>query len=176
MSATLDYNGLFQLLARQTGSTFATITYRTKVELKDRTQKGKRGLPKVEAWKINCVNVNTNFHYVEGVERRLEKEGKPEDAFKRGTSWHQAVLDQDGRITPFCQHPTTGEVYFRVQHLQTIGEPEYRIDENYAISFVQAEPYLEKKSSYANQGLDDPLKFLTFKLSNLLSISIGGEH
>lgn len=171
----IDARELVQVLCRTKGSTFATIEYQTEVELKDRSQKGKRRLPKVEALKINTVQVQTTFDYVKGVERRLDAEGKDHSEFKRGTSWHHAVVDQDGKFTPFAQHPETGEVYFRCQHINTIGEPQYLIDATTLVSPDAVAKFLPERRNYENQGLDSPLKFLVFKLRNLRAISVGGE-
>ena len=54
--------------------------------------------------KIARVNGMVNFQYDAGVLRRLSKEGKSPDDFRRGGSYHTAVLSEDDKLTPLCIH------------------------------------------------------------------------
>lgn len=121
-----------------------------------------------KVFKVSKYGAVVNFHYDAGVLRRLEKEGKSADDFKKGESWHEPVLTQDGKLTPFCQHKKTGEKYLRVQRLN--GHSRYVDEKGRFFAKSKIEPFLQESSSYANQGLDNPLVFLTLKLSNVVSV------
>lgn len=115
-----------------------------------------------------------NFYYNEGVLRRLRKEtGKKNVDFKRGTSWHTAILDKQGKLTPFCSHKKTGEVYIRLMHLKTVACQYFagpkRIDTDDVLC------YTYPHHDYPNQGLQNPLVFLTIKLSNIKELKVDGK-
>jgi len=135
----------------------------------------KTGNPYGPCTKVAAVNVQVNFHYDAGVLRRLAAEGKSEEDFRKGTSWHVAVLTEDGKLTPFCQHPESGELYLRVQLLGK-GDTRYFTAEGIEVSEGELEPWLPKKSTYENQGLDAPLVFLTYKLSSVVELAVDGER
>lgn len=151
------------------GATFATITATTDARAK------KTGNPFGKIFKEATVNGCLNFHYDAGVERRLAKEGKTADEFKKGESWHEPVL-QDGNLTPLCQHKTDkSKVYVRFMLVQKVGETIYREENGREIPADQVKPFLPKPSGYANQGLDNPLVILTYDLDNVDQLTIGGE-
>lgn len=127
-------------------------------------------------WKINRVNGLVNFHYDQGVLRRLDKEGKSPDDFRRGTSWHEPVI-LNGRLTPLCtsKNPANSNVYVRFMFVQRIGDPRYTDAKGCSLTYEQVKPFLPNPSSYENQGLDKPLIFLTYDIANLLSVTVGGE-
>jgi hypothetical protein len=134
----------------------------------------KTGNPYLGTTKQARVNGMVNFHYEDGVIRRLEKEGKTADDFKQGTSWHTPVLTDDGKLTPLCQHKQTGVFYLRFMHLNTI-ETRYFYN-GVEVSEDKLEPYMPKKSSYDNQGLDNPLRILTYSIGNIVEASFLGER
>ena len=121
-----------------------------------------------KVFKVSKYGAVVNFHYDDGVLRRLEKEGKSAEDFKRGESWHEPVLTESGHLTPFCRHKKTGEKYLRVQRLN--GHSRYVDEKGRFFSKSLIEPFLQESGSYANQGLDNPLVFLTLKLSNVVSV------
>lgn len=138
--------------AKKTGNPYGRITKRAKV----------KGM--------------VNFRYEEGVLRRLEKEGKSPEEFEKGESWHEVVLDSQGRLTPFCRHKQTGELYIRFMHQETLGETQYFSEKGDEISAEQAKMFLPKPSGYLNQGLDQPLIFLTYKLDSIHAVMLDGER
>ena len=118
--------------------------------------------------KLSRVAVMVNFNYDAGVVRRLIKEGKSVDDFKRGESWHEPVLTPEGHLTPFCKHKTTGEMYLRVVRLG--GRSRFIDDKGRFFPKSEIEPFLQDQDGYKNQGLDNPVVFLTIKLSNVVAI------
>jgi hypothetical protein len=135
-------------------------------------------------WKKNVLKRRVcrllcNFHYDEGVQRRLEKEnaeriakGEAPKEFKQGESWHELMLDENGHLTPFCKHKETGVVYLRCMDIAT-DEVEYTVD-GAKVDAESIKPFLSK-SDYKNQGLDEPLVFLCYALSSIKRITFDGQ-
>lgn len=140
-----------------------------------RTVADTRKNPFGKIFKVRRINGMVNFQYAEGVKRRLEKEGKPEESFHQGQSWHEPVLE-NGHLTPLAKHKTKNEkLYIRLMHLKSLGEEIYFDEGGDSLTKEQVEPYLSKKSSYSNQGLDNPLKILTIDLDGILELSMDQE-
>lgn len=158
---------IFAILAETKGAKIVSFTARTDARLK------KTGNPYKGVVKVQRVNALVNFHYDAGVLRRLEKEGKSPDDFKKGTSWHVPVLGKDGELTPFCQHPKTGEYYLRICCLKRL-EATYEDQDGVVLTREQIAEWLPAANGYENQGLDDPLVFLTFKLSGIEQLTVDG--
>jgi len=168
-AVTLSEADLIAKLSSLRGAKFITFVARTDCRLK------KTGNSFGRVWKVSRVNVCVNFLYNEGVLRRLEKEGKSPDDFHRGESWHCPIFSEDGKLTPLCQHKTTGEFYVRCQLIAKVGESSYFTDDNVEVTEEEIAPYLPKKSTYANQGLDNPLIFLTYSLASIKEITCDGN-
>jgi len=120
-----------------------------------------------------------NFHYAEGVLRRLEKEGKSADDFRQGESWHRPVLSADDKLTPLCHHKDDeNKLYLRFM-LQGNVESELRWNhDNSALTDSQndaVKAFIPTSKPYANQGLENPLKFLVYGLDTIKTASIDGE-
>lgn len=169
-SETITELELIALLSGLRGAKLFSITAETDARLK------KTGNPYGKVTKISRVNVLVNFHYDAGVLRRLEKEGKSPESFKKGESWHVPVLTEDGKLTPFCQHPNTGELYLRVC-VQGYGDTIYLSEAGERLTYADVEPWLPKREgAYGNQGLDAPLEFKVYKLSGIVEIGIDGQN
>ncbi len=160
---------LVALLSEIRGARAIGLTVETDARLR------KTGNPYGPVTKVSRVNVQVNFHYDANVLKRLAAEGKDADEFKKGTSWHAPVLTEDGKLTPFCQNPKTGELYLRVQLLGR-GETRYFTAEGTEVYEGELEPWLPKESAYANQGCDNPLEFRVYKLSGILEVRVGGDQ
>ena len=159
---------MVRVLSAVRGATPITFVARTD------TKALKTGNPYGKIYKTSRVNGMVCFKYPEGVIRRLEKEGKSPDEFLQGESWHEAVLTTDGKLTPFCRHKTNGSVYIRFMFLNRY-EVIYRSETGQVLTEEQVRPFLPKKSGYANQGLDEPLRFVTYKLSGISEMTVGEE-
>ena len=160
---------MVEMLSAHKGATFATIIVETEPKLK------KTGNPFVGVTKMAKVNICLNFQYEAGVLRRLAKEGKSEEDFKRGESWHTPVLNADGGLTPFCQHKTNGKIYLRSMLVNPFGHQYFDANGN-ELTDEQVNPFLPAKSDYSNQGLteSEPLRFLVYGLDGIKSITFGG--
>lgn len=119
--------------------------------------------------KNSRYNGQVNFHYDPAVIRQLEKEGKSPDCFRKGESWHEPVIREDGTLTPFCQHKKNGKRYLRFRILNTI-DSEYVDDNNNRIEKSELEKYLQESGGYANQGTDNPVRIITVDLDNVTKI------
>lgn len=124
--------------------------------------------------KRSVQNGLVNFQYDEGVKRRLAKEGKDPNEFESGTSWHEPVK-LNGRLTPFCRHKKTGDLYFRYQ-LHNSRSQFFNKNTGDEISKDALTPFLYDSDSYKNQGLDEPLMIITPKLSSIKEITFGGKR
>ena len=122
--------------------------------------------------KFNHINGMVNFHYDKNVKAQLEREGKTIESFKQGESWHEAVLDDEGRLTPFCKHKKTGEYYLRFRRLATIGEPFYVDNRGNTLTEEQVQDFIPVKNSYENQGTEKKIEIMIIKLENILSVTI----
>ena len=161
--------------------------------------------------KVAKVNGVVNFHYDEGVIRRLAKEGKSDSDFRKGSSFHQPILTEDGKLTPFAIHKAdaaavvgwhtivqkkdnsgpnvvdstandftiddllkspTARIYIRFQ-LKSAIDSEYMGDGK-TLTYEDVKNYIPLPSSYDNQGLDDPLKFLCYGVETIQSLNLDG--
>lgn len=165
---TISVKEFVNLVSERPGALLLSFTTYTD------TRARKTGNPFGKIWKRSRMNVMVNFHYNEGVRRRLEREGKNPDDFTPAESWHQAVLDSKGRMTPFAMHKSEGTLYVRCMHIATVGEPRFYDDAGKELDYAAVKPFLPEKSSYANQGLDTPLVFLTLKLASVKEVTIDG--
>lgn len=159
---------IVSVLAGCRGATILTFTARTDARLK------KTGCPYAGVQKVATVNALVNFHYDAGVVRRLEKEGKPLDTFQKGTAWHLPILGDNGELTPFVQHPNTGELYLRVLCLRVIEEA-YIDESGKVLTRDEVAPWLPKEPEYKNQGLDAPLVVKTYKVSGIEVLTLDGN-
>lgn len=120
-----------------------------------------------------------NFDYQGNVGNARERAGMSREDWNKGESWHKPIIDEQGRMTPFCQHKTTGELYFRVRVLKYVRSKFYAseriVHEGYAyepgdeIPRSVLEPFFYASNSYANQGLDKgkEIEIVTLKLDSL---------
>jgi hypothetical protein len=178
--ATITREALVTLLLGVKGATFVTFTAHTDTGAKAKTKDDKDetvfnpyARPIIKTSKINgCVC----FWYDEGVLRRLEKEGKSADCFKKGESWHQPVF-HNGHLTPLCESkkPENPKLYLRFMYVKTVDEATYVDANSNPVTFEQIKPFLKAQTDYKNQGLDKPLRFLTYDLDNISEITLNGE-
>jgi hypothetical protein len=169
-------NELVQMLLDVQHATFITFTARTEVDCRVK-DKDKNPNPFVRPiWKTNRVNGMVCFWYDAAVLRRLEKEGKSADCFRQGTSWHTPVFIS-GRLTALCQSKNVdnGKMYVRFKHENSCGEATYTDDNGCPIMKEQLTPFLPTKNNYVNQGLDEPIKILTYNIDGILEISMNGN-
>ncbi len=118
--------------------------------------------------KVSRFSAMINFDYDTGVLKRLAKEGKDPASFTRGQSWHEAILTPEGKLTAFSRHKTTGEVYLRLVRLS--GASRFIDKRGRFMAKRHLEPFLKDSGRYNNQGLNNPLVFITPKLSNVVSL------
>jgi hypothetical protein len=167
---TISRAELVNLLLGLKGATFITIYAETDARLR------KTGNPVGPCLKRNVVNAQVNFHYDEAVLRQLAKEGKGPEEFERGESWHEPYKPE-GRLTPLCVKKGEKEPgYLRVRHLLTVGEPEYVTADGVPVPVEAIKPFLPAVNQYKNQGVDSPIKFVTYGLANIRAITVQGEE
>lgn len=167
----ISVGGLVDRLLSLKGATFITVTVRTDARCR------KTGNPFGKVFKTATVNGQVNFHYDAAVLRRLEKEGKGAEAFERGESWHVPYRHHDGgHLTPLaCRKGEDTPAYLRIRHLATVGETVFTDAAGNVLDRAAVEPFLPPASTYANQGTDDPVRFLTYGLESIRTITLDGE-
>ncbi len=168
MSRTIDQTELVNLISARVGAFTIGFTAHTT------PQQRKTLNPYWPILKSAHINAMVNFHYDTGVLRRVEKEGKSPDMFRQGESWHIAVLDNEGKLTPFCKHKKTGKLYLRVMVLG-VTNIDYFSAKKEKLEFDDIEIFLYDAPRYQNQGLDEPLQFLVYSFDNIKQISFDGD-
>ncbi len=153
-------------LMAQRGSKFITIIAETEPRMR------KTGNPFIGAKKVSRVNGRINANYDGNVLARLAKEGKDASEFSKGESWHEAITRDDGTMTPFCAHKKTGAIYIRFV-LENAIESHYFDANGNEIDKDAIAPFLQT-STYANQGLDNPIIFLTYGMESVKALTIDG--
>lgn len=167
---TITTSVLADILIQTTGAKPVTLVAFTD------TRARKTNNPYGRIWKRSKVNGMVGFHYDPGVIRRLLKEGKDPEAFKRGESWHEPVMLGD-HLTPLCRHKSDpSRLYLRFMYLATIGEPDFFSDNGTKLDYADVAQFLPASSEYKNQGLDNPLRFLVYSLESLESLTMCGEE
>ncbi len=111
----------------------------------------------------------TGFDYQNSVNGRREKEDKEPD-FIQQDNWFEVI--SKGLVT---DKKTQSKFYIRYQYLNdSITEQEYSFEGN-QIERTLFESYMRERSTYSNQGLDNPLQFQVCNIDNLLEIAINGN-
>jgi hypothetical protein len=169
MANVAEAAGVVELLEGQRGATFIGFTAETEPKMR------KRGNPYAgRVRKVAKVSGQIDFHYDGAVLRQLAKEGKDASCFFAGESWHEPVIRADGTLTPFCRHKQNGQMYLRFR-LLAVSEVRYVLDSGEDVSKETLEPWLEKASEYKNQGTDEPIRFLVYKLENIKELTVDSE-
>lgn len=169
MANVAEAAGVVELLEGQKGATFIGFVAETEPKMR------KRGNPYAgRVRKITKISGQINFHYDKAVLRQLEKEGKDASCFFAGESWHEPVIREDGTLTPFCRHKQNGQMYLRFRSL-AVSSVRYVLDSGEEVSKETLEPWLEPASEYKNQGTDDPIRFLTYKLESIKELTVDSE-
>jgi hypothetical protein len=160
-------NQLVDMMLRSFGSNIITIHIQTEPKMR------KTGNPFMGTVKFASYNGMVGFYYDAAVLRRLEKEGKSADSFRKGESWHEPVIVSD-KLTPLCRHKTNGNLYLRFMINSMLS---CRFDLNgQTIDREDLEPFLTDNSgSYENQGLDKPVRIITIKIDNVNRITMDGQ-
>ena len=168
---------LARVLLNLKGAQPITFTARTDADVRAKDKDKNPNPHPRPVWKTTTVNAMVNFWYEDGVLRRLQKEGKSADDFRRGTSWHEPVMI-DGRLTPLCQAKSeqNRNLYLRCMFLATVNGPDYHDNNGQPLTPEAVAPFLKPRSDYSNQGLDAPLVFLTYSLAGILNLTAQGQE
>jgi len=166
---------MIDMLSDIRGAEFITFIARTEPKMR------KTGNPFTgRVVKVAKVNGQINFSYERAVLKQLEKEGKSPADFQQGESWHEAVVRNDGTLTPFCKHKTNGSLYLRFRLIGSI-ESEYRWANSdtplTSAEVDQLKPFIVV-STYSNQGIENPdnvVKFLTYGFSSIKVLTMNKE-
>ena len=203
---------IIEKLLELKGATPLSFVAQTDPRLNKTSRKDKSANPWLgHVVKVAKVNGMGLFFYDAGVLRRLEKEGKSSDEFRKGQAYHMPILTADGKLTALAIHkadaaavvgwadivrnkdnsissvkstPNTfivddmadGQRYYVRFMLKAAIASEYvdtRTDD--AVEYDTLAEYLPPKNDYENQGLDDPLKFLTYGIGGMQSMTFGGQ-
>ena len=175
-------------LYARTGSAFISFTAKYDMDAKGKMLKGGRGNVPVNPFvgkglvKLATTRGGVTFKYDEGVQRRLDKEGKDASDHKKGSSWSHAIVREDGTLTPLSVHAadinddgsfkTLARTYLRFR--QDSSESHYELPDGSIVEKSELQPWLSKPNNYKSQGLDNPLQFQTISFDSLVSLTIDG--
>ena len=178
----INTDKMVKLLMDQRGANIISFTHCTtmsksgKMVKKDRKDKTKENPYWGDCFKTQTdVNGMINFHYDKGVLRRLEKEGKSADDFKKGESWHEPVIRADGTLTPLCRKKSDPRQCYLRFMLNASNNVRYHTANGTKIETEDITPYLAKRSDYSNQGLEKPLIFQVWNLDDITHMSLNGQ-
>lgn len=164
---SITKNKLVEMLKGVHGSTFVGLVTRTDPKMRVTNNPYKD----LGIKKVRHISGIVNFKYEDGVNRRLEKEGKEAD-FVAKDNWHEPVI-VDGKLTPLCKHKTKDDYYIRISERNSKS---FFVDsKGNEVAKSLLDPWLPKVSSYNGQGLDNPLEFKTLGLDSIESIQINNE-
>lgn len=169
-----------EILGRIVGSRLIGLTTSTETQMKKTGNPFYGKVHSVRNWRAAA-----NQKYAENVEKRRIAEGKDPKDWKRGSSWMIRETDEQGRLTPFCRHKDNGTRYLFLMNFSK-GPVKYIAQEEIvaaagtfqvgdAIDHALIHPHLKSRSDYANQGLADPVKATTFKLSSIVGLRCDGQ-
>lgn len=137
-----------------------------------------------------------NARYNKAVEKRVAKEINEERAtdnlpplegealtdaiderFRKGENWQQLVTREDGTLTPFAEHKSTGVRYLRTMFLRKIGKAVY-IDTRDGTQYTYEDmaEYLPVHRGSPNQGirLENQVRYNVWKLRNIRALRMDG--
>jgi len=143
---------------------FVGMTTETVVKMR------KTNNPYIGATKVSKqFKLATFFNYEDSVNNRLTKEHKSAD-FTAKKSWHKQL-----NASLVTDEKTETKFYFRYRREATSTiESTYQLNGS-PISKDLLSPFMPTPSSYDNQGLNNPIRFQVVELSNIKSISFGGN-
>lgn len=147
--------------------------------------------------KVQRGHAMMNCHYNRAVEKRVAGEindyrasiGEPaldgdelkaaiDERFRKGDNWQQVVVRDDGTLTPFAEHKTTGERYLRTMFYKPVGDVQYvDIRDGKVYEYTDIADVLPTKSDNKNQGLskENQVRYNVWKLEGIRGLKMDGE-
>lgn len=188
---TINVNRMDAILAAVRGAKFAGLTTSTETRLnKTNGLKGDERRTNPFHGLVRSVrNISFLFcyDYEANVERAREKHGA-EGEFRRGTSWHRPIKDENGNRTAFVEHPTTEQKYLygRTLHkgpttyvvTDTVEHEGVTYNAGDEVPYSVLEPFWPAGRSYANQGLAEgnEIAATCLKLSSVRGMRVNGHR
>ena len=139
-----------------------------KMVVKDRTTKEPNPyLGKVK--KITHTVLSIGNNYESAVNNRLTKEGKENDFVAQGITGRVHISDM---ILESVKDPN--QHYLEVFAMtNTPPKVEYRMDDGTIVPIEKIKPFLPVVKENEGQGLDNPVKVLSYKLESIVEVKIG---
>jgi len=141
----------------------ATVVMRTPVKMK------KTGNPYQEVFKVQTVVVDLNVSYEKKVnEERMIQNGDTSEPFKaQARKWgihvNKAIIEKEDKF------------YLSAIEVSKVGTTIYE-HEGFPIDYTQIEPWIPSVStSSGKQDLEEAVKYRSYKLDNILGLSIDGK-
>lgn len=179
----INQNRLDLLLSRMVGASFLGLTTATVTDMR------KTKNPFYDkVLSIRNIRAIAAYDYEKNVERAREKTGQDPQSWGKGTSWMDAILDDQGRLTAFCEHKETKVKYIRVRVTHK-GKTTYIAREQIVTDDATYEPgsvipyeafasFVPEKKSYSNQGLEPgkEIAAVTLKFESVRGLRANGER
>lgn len=180
---TLSRKGLIEMLRLYDGKQFWSVRTVTVPDLLKKGRVSKLsfedsfGFPPERLRKVCEMVIGMGYDYDSVVVHRLEKEGKDEDAFQKGSSWHCPAFDDTTIIRKNKRDEKgSGPLYVAVNCIAN-NPPRVRYVDIHFGSEVdkgRLAEFLKKKDPPKNQGLDNPVEHRVFKIEGIESLTCNG--
>lgn len=151
---------LAQRLGEQRGVTFATLTTRTDARAR------KTGNPFGTIYKTACVNIAIGHNYQNSVNLQRWREGVTGGFQAQGRAWGEHA---DG-----CLIEHHGTLYLRCKVERAISR-HYEDSDGNLLDPEAVAPFLTKRRSAPQQGVERQVVERSYKLGSILSITIDGQ-
>ena len=114
-------------------------------------------------YKIQTVKVEVNANYEQRVNEQREAEHRAADFVSQGRTWGTKVSNA------ITEH--NGQQYLNAIVLERVGEPTYETDTVKYVDPDHIAPFITAQRVATSQHVDDPVKYCTYKLSSIQSIT-----
>ncbi|MBX2851783.1 MAG: hypothetical protein KTR15_08575 [Phycisphaeraceae bacterium] len=151
---------LTQRLGEQRGVTFATLTTRTDARCR------KTGNPFGQVFKAARVNIAIGYNYENSVNLQRQREGVANGFEAQGRKWGE---HGDG-----CLVEHHGKFYLRCKVQKAISR-HYEDADGTLLDPEAVKPFLPKRRSAPQQGVERELVERSYKLESILSIALDGQ-
>ncbi len=159
---------LLVLLAMQSRSTIVSLTAETRPEMR------KRGNPHADAVKIAAVSGVLGCKYANAVNRRRDREGRPENADGSVEQFYSTRRAWGRRVDPSPLVEHRGRFYLDLQRQRILRE-EFRTPDGATVPRAKIEPFLRVRDEGRRQGLKRPVVLRDFSIDSIRQLRLHGQ-
>lgn len=123
--------------------------------------------------KVSHFTAQVNFDYENAVNNQREREGKKTD-FESMPSYASVITRDDGTLTPFAKHKTSGAVYLRVRPIQYSDSSYFYNGKQ--ISKDTLASFLIESNSSERQELNKPIPYRLIDIKNVVAVRYNNRN